>query len=102
MKSNKQLDAWAAEKLGFTVTDGGGVPQWQVFEGAWLQPFSLQDARCREIVREHFSICTIETVPNSEGDNWFSYVAIKSNYGEGKSIEEAEIACIAAIMEAEK
>jgi hypothetical protein len=100
------LDKWAAEKVGFNCKDASGVPQWQVFDAARFQPFTLSDARCREIVREYFKIetelsrgfyvgwtaRTTEFVPPK--DEPYKIYA-------GKTLEEAELLCIAAIREGE-
>jgi hypothetical protein len=96
------LDKWAAEKCGINTTEGGiSGCLLIVSDKQPLEIWTLSDARCREIVREHFGICTIKITPNSEGDNWFSYILGRSIFGEGKSTEEAELACIAAIREGE-
>ena len=61
--------------------------------------WTIQDPRCREIVREHFRIemCRVE-------DSWvaFQYLTDEdaSIEGKGETIAEAEIACITAIWEA--
>ena len=105
METNKELDQWAAEKIGLTVyvhQDGRikvlTIPKhWKFDKGI----FTLSDARCREIVREHFEISTNRGHWNDgiEVDHWYSTTEDNKFEADGKSIEEAEIACIAAIME---
>jgi hypothetical protein len=101
------IDKWTAEKVGKDVVaewvadntteirNGSG---WGVIEQIFPE-WTMQDARCREIVREHFDIYTM----GGAVEKWAAVA-----YGEGgntgrngKTIEEAEIACIKAIMEAE-
>jgi hypothetical protein len=93
------LDKWAAEKVGFNCKDASGVHQWQVFDAARFQPFTLSDARCREIVREHFKMCS--DYFDGSWKAWSRTGEFTATHGEGKSIKEAELACIAAIREGE-
>ena len=95
-----ELNKWSAEKVGLTVYADEGrikiltIPKdWAFDESEW----TLSDARCREIVREYFKIHTNQML---SGD----VICGAHPYGGefiGKSIAEAEIACIKAIMEAE-
>lgn len=90
------LDKWVAEKIGAKVDNGrrlieqfGTLPR--------LSIFSLQDARCRELVREYFRIITY---PYYSEKGWTcSAEVIRPIFG--KTIAEAEIACIQAIHDSE-
>ena len=94
MKTNAELDKWAAEKCGVTEYDGGNG---YFFDGKNFQfyEWTLSDARCREIVRECLEINTWLA-----GGIWFA-ASIFCLPVEGKSIEAAEIAGIQAIKDAE-
>lgn len=68
-----------------------------------FEVWSIQDPRCREIIRERFKLATIP-----DGDNfcitikcnpWISYTTNKKETG--KTIAEAEIACLEAIHQQE-
>jgi hypothetical protein len=71
------------------------------------QPWTLNDARCREIVREHFGIetCIVSHRENNKQvfDLYVCYTfdGNRKHRGNGKTIAEAEIACIKAILENE-
>ena len=96
MKTNAELDKWATEKCGvIEYDDGNGY----FFDGKNFQfyEWTLSDARCREVVREHFEIIT----DRYRGAKIW-YCSNQRQYAEGKSIEAAEIACIQAIKDAEE
>jgi len=112
MEINAELDKWAAESCGVFVQErsrgqvneyfeyDNGVDGTTIIEDFW----TLSDARCREIVREYF---IITTRPVRKGESWFASSDKEKEHGVevicviGKTIAEAEIACIAAIMDAE-
>ena len=81
---------------GLTLTfTGYKTKSFKVFD-VW----TIEDARCREIIREKFGIGTQQ---DSGLGNWFAHYNV---YEEGvkifkyyKTIAEAEIACIIAICE---
>ena len=55
--------------------------------------WTIEDARCREIIREKFGICTI---PDKTDDReWWAGGEWQN--GTGKTIKEAEIKCITEI-----
>jgi len=98
-----ELDKKAAEACGVVFQE---YMTWGIYdfpnEGDYIEydcEWTLDDARCREIVREHF---LIDTTFASEGVECFTIhngVDIEPVYG--KTIAEAEIACIKAILEHE-
>ena len=99
MKTNNKLDQFAADMCGVTPCSIGWEHEGEQFNFPW----SLSDARCREIAREFFEIETLN-------DKWRSGLWKSKGYEPsaggfcsalGKTIEAAEIACLAAIMEAE-
>jgi len=62
------------------------------------QQWTIEDARCREVVRKEFKL---DTVSCHDGEGVFSWSAI-SNSGlecQAPTIAEAEIACILSICE---
>ena len=68
-----------------------------------LELWDLADANVREVVREKLKIQTAHEL----GSDWISWVYInrptQNNYSStGKTIKEAEINCIKAIVEANK
>lgn len=100
----KDLDAWAAEKCGVAVHTEGSerlyIDRFQkhdIYEP--VEIFTLSDARCREIVREHLQIIT--NVSYNPNYKWMAHQHFHTDWIHGESIEEAEIACIQAIMDAE-
>jgi len=102
----KTVDQWAAEQCGVEIfpfpTDKIVFYHlyWSFKDTNYEYPWTIQDPRCREIVREHFKLSTIyrywvmptEMVYETTTRNCIKY--------EGKTIAEAEIACITAIYEA--
>ena len=91
------LDQWAAKQCGIKIfahpNDSHPKPLYYS-SGVW----ALSDARCREIVREHFSIQTLIW-----NNLWFC--AWDNGTQETNlfaKIAEAEIACIKAIREAQE
>ena len=103
MKTNAELDKWSAEKCGVTECDDGNG---YFFDGKNYQfyEWTLSDARCREIVREHFDLTTARQYHSAINECWATWgeFLIKSPYlRTGKTIEAAEIACIQAIKDAE-
>ena len=102
MKTNAELDKWAAEKCGVEVFSAGINADTLLIDSTKYPQdvWTLSDARCREIVRECFNITTGLSskrlwragVPTT-GKGMISKI--------GKSIEAAEIACIQAIKDAE-
>ena len=65
-------------------------------------PWTITDPRCREVCRERFNICTRKM----QTGNWLATHQYKTEYGtsvfneEGKTIKNAEIACLKSIYEA--
>ena len=94
----EQVNAYMAEKCGITKTNAYGFPMYE--SGAHLlEMFDIRDPRCREIVREKFGVSTIK-----HNDQFECYVdngtgALLRN--SGKTIADAEIACITAIAESD-
>lgn len=90
------VDQWAAEQC--------GVSYKRYYE--WLQPgdyqtFDITKASDREIVREHFGIYTRPC--KDDRSEWTCISLLIDDVQEwGKTIAEAEIACITAIWEASK
>ena len=87
------LDRWAAEQCGLVPLSNAPDFRWCNKTAIY---WTLDDARCREIVREHFRFDT-EIYGH---DMWQCYSDIFDDFVEGKTIAEAEIACIKAIKEA--
>ncbi len=98
-----EIDKWLAGQCGVWIDAGYWIHNSIEFRGQW----TIQDPRCREIVRERFKI---ETYPTHDESAWTSTAPKEPNSGsnvyeyeaEGKTIPEAEIACITAIYEAMK
>ena len=92
-----ELDKWVSDNLKLKLLFEGFEYNFKYFPYTW----TLSDARCREIVRECF---WMDTEYNRRSGGYcigapdFLDEAIS---GVGKTIAEAEIACIAAIKEAE-
>lgn len=99
----KTVDEWAAEQCGveFKQTWKGRV--WYL-NGKLHEndEWTIKDPRCREIVREHFKIWTAYGPIGFDRMGWQACTAYNklTNY-HGNTIDEAEIACITAIYEAE-
>lgn len=99
-----ELDKWAAEKCDITVREVDAryaIPQHSFIRDGklFIYEWRLSDARCREIVREHFKIIT--NVPYDPKYKWMAHQHFHTNWIHGKTPEEAELACIAAIREGE-
>ena len=107
------IDQWAAEQCGVRVgmtNDGRLVPHESksMYKIAF---WTINDARCREIVREHFKITTMYRPAGwvAMQNKWTKRINIAADQddryiclsGIGKTIAEAEIACIKAIYESE-
>jgi hypothetical protein len=92
------INKWAAEKCGITErNDGSG----HFFDGDHYQfyEWTMQDARCRELVREHFKVCS--DYFDGCWKAWSRTGDFTATHGEGDTISEAEISCIEAIMKAD-
>ena len=115
----QQVNAYMAEKCGIKIS-GGKYFVYNYFkmfrsdykEGTYANhiqdadidmEWTIQDPRCREIVREKFSITTKYTPPNEYG--WMSYKDDDTDgikpFSKGGTPAEAEIACITAIAESD-
>ena len=98
----EEIDKWAAEQcgVGFTTNHKKQVVAW--FTGSidervyWEFEWTIQDCRCREIVREHFELNT-QFRPALPKARVFCYSAKYDVSEAGKTIAEAEIACIKEI-----
>ena len=108
------IDEWAADQCGIVLYTPKQINEHGMYcYDDWGNDFdyewTIQDPRCREIVREHFKINTSYIDRNKwrsvemkwrkkEPDSTGSYCISAT----GKTIAEAEIACIEAIYEASK
>lgn len=108
-----EIDKWAAEqcRVTFFTFDVVGpydptsriIPQPSHEQGFIYQgeryyfDWTLDDARCREIAREHLKIITT-LFRTASGDEWMAMSDITLNGRKNKTIAEAEIACIEAIF----
>ena len=105
MKTNPELDKFAAEKCGIKLHRNLFPKTSPVVEAflddcKWHQfKWTLSDARCREIVREYFKIIT--NVSYAVDSNWMSHQHFHTDWCHGDTIEAAEIAVIQAIKDAE-
>ena len=93
------------DKIDKYFADKCGVKQHQ---NAYIGKWTIKDARCREVVREKFEIQTrhswiegkpcwiCEATVQQPEDQWNEY------WEHGKTIAEAEVACLKSIYEAEK
>ena len=89
------LDKWAAEQCGVELNLVSSKALLWFGNTATGYQWTIQDPRCREIVREHFKIDTREYYQGG----W--QCAAEDIYPPiGQTIAEAEIACIKAIKEA--
>ena len=108
------IDKWCAEQCGVkeTTTNSDSVLYSETeawfHNGVWRNndKWTIEDPRCREIVREHFFIDTLtvaEPFRTNDGNKWNTYCFKPSATGSycvsatGKTIAEAEIECINAI-----
>ena len=95
--TNNELDKLVAERIGVIVPRGSR--HFFLNGKRHGYTWTLQDARCREIAREYFGI---DTEYDEQEKSWMAAAKAKCFvFGHGKTIAEAEIACIRAIMEAE-
>lgn len=94
----ESVDIWTAKQC-----EGEGhnwkvmitISGWTlILNGHTFIPWTIQDARCRQVVREVFKIET-ETF----SDIWQCYHYGLDEFYEGKNIDEAEINCITALWE---
>lgn len=103
----KLINEWAAKVCKVVLSTehyDDGKPLWKFgHQSKWkLYEWDIADPRCRQIVREHFEI---ELVLKNFSDklNWCAYTNKRPYLGFadfGKTIAEAEIACITKIHEA--
>jgi hypothetical protein len=106
----KDINEWYADKCGVifteyeqTVVDGSDEKITLKFAGYRTDSFeckdswTIQDPRCREIIREKFNIQTQQLV----GEWMVICAGIPTQITSGKTIAEAEIACLEAIYKAE-
>ena len=96
------IDKWFADKCGihlFSNNDKSQIELWTTHDG-WVCIWSIQDPRCREIIREEFSISTYMNHIELDGKAWWCQdnTGIETNIY--KSLFEAEIACMQAIYDA--
>ena len=97
------IDEWAAEQCGVEVFGNGSfIIGSEHGHSIWID-WTIQDPRCREIVREHFKIWTYYGSVGTDKMGWVSTSANNDMAGTyGKTIAEAEIECITAIWETSK
>ena len=106
MKTNAELDKWAAEKCGVdtcaSIYDDLDTALY-ISNTNGSKIWTLSDARCREIVMEFFEISTNRGHwhEGKEWEHWFATTDDNKFEADGESIEAAEIACIQAIKDAE-
>ncbi len=91
-----EIDKWTAEQCGvIPYHDPPEGDYWEVFmtpDGITHRyRWTIKDPRCREIVREHFHLRTYFR------NTWCCCEDLTSHTYTGKTIAEAEIACITAI-----
>ena len=91
------IDEWSASQCGVNTRPNNDPWKWKIGGVTYKNAWTLDDARCREIVREHFKITTVYLNYGNKG-NWRSLQG--SIDGIAKTIAEAEINCIKAIREA--
>ena len=100
-----EINRWTADQCGVQlqephnyVIDNRSGEYWTLGE-LW----TIEDPRCREIVREHFHIATNSyTLPNGWGWHSTGLGSPAETIRYYKTITEAEIACITAIWEAQQ
>ncbi|MBT8449508.1 MAG: hypothetical protein KJO69_07455 [Gammaproteobacteria bacterium] len=102
----KDIDIWAAElcKIKFSLKETG-FPGVYFYDGKWFpDKWTIEDPRCREIVREKLLIHTFyfDRKWRANGSIPMDDLASWCVFGKGTSIKEAEIACITDIYEASK
>ncbi len=90
------LDEWAAEQCGVITRFQNSPWQYKYKNKVYHDRWTLTDARCREIVREHFKIETV-WIDDASGAGWVCYATQPYVPQLKKTIAEAEIACIEAI-----
>ena len=104
MKDYTEINKWTAEKCGvalyaITPVIHSNYKEYDYLEKGIEQRWSIERAECREIIREKF---LIRTVFNDSDYVWKAYCLKPFIEPNGKTIAEAEIACIVAIWEKEK
>lgn len=100
------IDKYFAEQCGVVLAESsenqtwhnGGIKYywWEINDIKIGGEWTIKDPTCREIVRERF---LIETMYDYLG-TWESVSRKHDKEGQGKTIDEAEIACCEAIYEA--
>ena len=97
------IDEWAAEQCGIVLytpkqINEHGMYYYDDWGNDFDYEWTIQDPRCREIVREHFKIWTYYGSVGTDKMGWVSTSANNDMAGTyGKTIAEAEIGCIEAI-----
>jgi len=95
------IDKWYAEQCGVNYNDNGWCENVE-FPTWCTTRWTIKDPRCREVCREGLEITTDRLNKNiSIGfDKWCAYDERGEIVCSGKTIADAEIACLIAIYEA--
>ena len=101
----RSIDEFFADKCGINIHSSqteNGVLLWTMIPPYHqvVRQWTIQDPRCREIIREEFSISTYMNHIELDGKAWWCQdnTGIETNIY--KSLFEAEIACMQAIYDA--
>ena len=97
----KDINEWFASKCGVERTDFGWICDSK--KKAGNGKFRIEECACREICRERFGISTISNhaqATKNRDDQWY-WSETHKHTGKGKTIEEAEVACLKYIYEQE-
>lgn len=94
-----EIDKWAAEQCGVTkYLKNGFISNEFFYNGKWHSfPWEIEDPRCREIVRDCLRLDTDHTGVERICS---TYIQNDFIFRRGKTIKEAEIACIEALYKA--
>ena len=90
------INKWSADKCGVTFKDGQFTKAyyWCINDEIQGSDWSIYKPDCMEIIREKFKI---DTEYNHDDELWISNAGY--GIGRGKTIKEAELACLTAIYE---
>ena len=95
----ERANKWLAEKCGveLLLQNSDGF-YWKIGCVHYYYPWTITDARCRQIIREKLKIVTdIQTT-----GGFYAHAHLETKRYKGASIESAEIQCILSIIEQEE
>jgi hypothetical protein len=91
------INEWFADQCGVKITEAGEdgcfyrKASWSKAGAVIEDEWTLYDARCVQVVREKFGICTVY---RSDKKTYACHMSNQHEQGFGKTISEAEISCL--------